>query len=175
MIVPIMDGLAYLGGTDVKERTVDEADIGGEGSGVDVVARSGIDQEMVVTKNFLAVLPLWKTLPVVCSDDKHELRLGVGLTQFLQRLDHVGRAGKMHLEVADAKVGPSLNCNSCQLQSCLVAEQTCVALLEGVQRGNKKPQLIHMTLLAKPFAQSDVTCVDGVEGTSEKPHFRLTI
>ncbi len=81
----------------------------------------------------------------------------------------------MHLEVADAKVGPSLNCNSCQLQSCLVAEQTCVALLEGVQRGNKKPQLIHMTLLAKPFAQSDVTCVDGVEGTSEKTHFRLTI
>ena len=85
------------------EGRLDEGDTCGQRRFVDGGAGSWIDEEAVVAQDFIGLVPLRETMPVVSANDEDEVAVRVGAAESFQRVDHVGGSGHVALKVADAQ------------------------------------------------------------------------
>lgn len=161
-IAPLCQGTADERGADFQHRRVCQAHARRQRSGIDRIAGTGIDQKGILRQDAFRLVPPGENRPVVGPDDEVERVLGIGALQLVQRMDGVGRARQVELEVGGSELGVTRHGKPHQLQAKGIGHQP-LACLQRVVGRDEKPHLVQALELAQVVGKRQMSDVNRIE------------
>ena len=166
------DRPTHLGRRDIQQRRVHEHDGRGsgnrgirQGSRVYGIAWSRIDEQAVVTHDFIGLIPVREAIPIVGSDDEDKITIRVRLPQGFEGMYHVRRTRQMELKIADSQMSFPSYCKACQMQASIVIQQSR-RRLQRILRRHQKPEFFQIMMTHQPLTEGGVALMDGIEAAA---------
>ena len=96
----LTDALPDFGAADIDQAHAHDLHIGRQSLTVDGKALTRIDNDIMMSQDFVVLIPLAEFRPVVTAKQQSELPVGVFLREGLKGIPCIGRFGQLKFEIA---------------------------------------------------------------------------